>query len=166
MAYILRIFLQEAGVHGFSQRIKSDLFKEKGAENEAFGVGSFEYRFFCASVFLYTAVGGAEKAQPATGTMTAAKATKMRAAGVVTEISATTLKIERKVKDKAETMEFALEKPVAKIKAGDKVKVTYITTKDNQNVAIKVTENVPQKAVKKANVEGKAAVGGAATAGK
>lgn len=113
--------------------------------------------FFCAAALLYPAIAGsAEKTQPTKGTAAAIKVTKMKAAGVVTEISATTLKIERKVKDKAETMEFALEKPVAKIKAGDKVKVSYIT-KDNQNVATKVTEDVPQKAVKKAKkVEGKA----------
>ena len=113
--------------------------------------------FFCALALLHTAIAGsAEKMQPTKGTVAAMKVTKMKAAGVVTEISATTLKIERKVRDKAETMEFVLEKPLAKIKVGDKVKVSYIT-KDNQNVATKVTEGVSPKAVKEAKkVEGKA----------
>jgi hypothetical protein len=127
----------------------------------ALGVG-----FFCAAAFFCTAAWSLDEVQPATGTTTATKATKMRAAGVVTEISATMLKIERKVKDKAETMEFILEKPMVKIKVGDKVRVSYVTTKDNQNLATKVTEYVPQKAVRKAKVEGKTAAGGAAAHGK
>ncbi len=106
----------------------------------------------CASAFLsYAATaGGADKTPPAAGATSAAKVTRMRAAGVVTEITDTTLKIERKVKDKAETMEFLLEKPLAKIKAGDKVKVSY-TTIDDKNIATKVTEDIPPKPVKKLN---------------
>jgi hypothetical protein len=106
----------------------------------------------CASAFLsYAATAGsADKTPPAAGAASAAKVTRMRAAGVVTEITVTMLKIERKVKDTVETMEFALEKPVAKIKAGDKVKVSYIT-KDAKNIATRVTEDVPPKPVKKLN---------------
>ena len=123
----------------------------------ALGVG-----FFCASAFSYAATTvNIPKAKKAV-----VRVTKMRAAGVVTEISDTALKIERKVKDKVETMEFVLEKPAAKIKVGDKVKVSY-KTKDNKNVAAKVTEDIPRKVVKKRKKAGNKAVkGGAAPAAK
>ena len=128
----------------------------------ALGIG-----FFCASPFLYSGflysdtAMSADKAPAVTKAAPAVRVTRMRAAGVVTEISDTTLKIERKVKDKVETMEFALEKPVAKIKAGDKVKVSYIT-KDDKNVAARVSADVSQKVVKKVKKpEEKAAKGGA-----
>jgi hypothetical protein len=105
--------------------------------------------FLCTSVFLYAeTVQKAEKAPQATRVPVAKRVTGMRAAGVVTEISDTTLKIERKIKEKVETMEFALEKPVAKIKAGNKVRVSYIS-KDDRLIATRVTEEVPQKVVKK-----------------
>lgn len=104
---------------------------------------------FCASAFLYAATSDrAEKALTAPGAA-AVRVTKMRAAGIVMEITDVTLKIERKVKDKAETMEFVLEKPLVKIKAGDKVRVSYITRED-QNVATKVEADVPRTARKKA----------------
>ena len=105
--------------------------------------------FLCTSAFLYAeTVKKLEKAPQATRVPAAKRVTGMRAAGIVTEISDTTLKIERKIKDQAETMEFALEKPVAKIKAGDKVRVSYIT-KEDRNIATRVIEEVPQKVVKK-----------------
>jgi hypothetical protein len=53
------------------------------------------------------------------------KITKMRAPGTILEITDTTLKIERKVKDSVETMEFVLDKP-QKFKVGDKVRVSYV----------------------------------------
>jgi autonomous glycyl radical cofactor GrcA len=90
----------------------------------------------------------------------------MRAAGIVIEITDTALKIERKVKDKVETMEFTLEKPLVKIKAGDKVRVSYITRED-LNVATRVEADVPQTAIKKAkNPEVKTAPAVTAPAGK
>jgi len=105
----------------------------------------------CASAFLYAATSDrAEKISPLPGTA-AVRVTKMRAAGVVIEVTDMALKIERKVKDKVEAMEFALEKPLVKIKAGDKVRVSYIT-RENQNVATKVVADVPQTAIKKAKV--------------
>ena len=118
--------------------------------------------FFYVSAFLYSDTAmSADKAPAVTKAAPAVRVTRMRAAGVVTEISDTTLKIERKVKDKVETMEFALEKPVTKIKAGDKVKVSYIT-KDDKNVAARVSADVSQKVVKKVKKpEEKAAKGGA-----
>ena len=76
-----------------------------------------------------------------------ARVAKMRAAGMVTEITDTLLKIERKIKDKVESMEFILEKPVSRIKVGDKVRVSYITRED-KNVATKVTTDRRQKVKK------------------
>jgi len=58
------------------------------------------------------------------GTATA-KITKMRAPGIILEITDSTLIIERKVKDNVEKMSFTLEKPM-KFKVGDKVRVSYI----------------------------------------
>jgi hypothetical protein len=103
-----------------------------------------------ASAFLYAATSDkAENAVSAPGAPVVVRVTKMRAAGIVKEITDVTLKIERKVKDKAETMEFVLEKPLVNIKAGDKVRVSYITRED-QNVATVVVADVPQTAIKKA----------------
>ena len=104
--------------------------------------------------------GGATKAPPASKAAPSVRITRMRAAGVVTVISDTTLKIERKVMDKVETMEFAVEKPVAKIKAGDKVKISY-ETKGDKNVAARVVLDVPEKVIKKVKkTEGKTIPGG------
>jgi hypothetical protein len=105
---------------------------------------------FCASAFLYAATAErAEKSLSAPGSAAAVRVTGMRAAGIVIEITDTTLKIERKVKDTVEAMEFALEKPWIKIKAGDKVRVSYITRGD-QNVATKVVADLPPPATKRA----------------
>jgi hypothetical protein len=57
--------------------------------------------------------------------------------GKVVEISDKTLKIERTLKGKVETMEFSLEKPFANITVGDKLKVSYIE-KNGQNVLLRV----------------------------
>ena len=77
----------------------------------------------------------------------AAKITKMRAPGTILEISDVLLKIERKIKDKdkVETMEFVLEKPV-KFKAGDRVRVSYVE-KDGKMIATRVVKavNIPVK---------------------
>ncbi len=68
------------------------------------------------------------------------KITKMRAPGTILEISDTALKIERKIRDKVETMEFVLEKPV-KFKAGDRVRVSYVE-KDGKMIATRVVKAV------------------------
>ena len=103
---------------------------------------------FCASAFLYAAtLDQAGKAVSAPGS--AVRVTRMRAAGVVREMTDTALKIERKVKETVETMEFSLEKPLLKIKVGDKVRVSYITGED-KNVAVRVELDIPQTATKKA----------------
>lgn len=120
-----------------------------------------------ASAFLYAATSDkAENVVSAPGAPVVVRVTKMRAAGIVIEFTNVTLKIERKVKDKAETMEFVLEKPLVNIKAGDKVRVSYITRED-QNVATVVVADVPQTAIKKAkNPEVKPAPAVKAPAGK
>ena len=73
------------------------------------------------------------------------KITKMRAPGTILEISDSALKIERKIKDKVETMEFVLEKPV-KFKAGDRVRVSYVE-RDGKMIATRVVKavNIPVK---------------------
>ena len=74
-----------------------------------------------------------------------AKAAKMTAVGTVLEISDKALKLDRKGKEKSEVMDFALDKPAADVKAGDKVTVHY-TMKDGKNMATKVTKAAPPKA--------------------
>ena len=84
------------------------------------------------------AAPAAEQAAPAP-----AKVAKMKASGVVTEVTDAMLKIDVKVKGKVEAKEFALEKP-AKVKAGDKVTVSYVE-KDGKMVAMKVVKAVAKK---------------------
>ncbi|PIP06610.1 MAG: hypothetical protein COX51_08415 [Syntrophobacteraceae bacterium CG23_combo_of_CG06-09_8_20_14_all_50_8] len=101
------------------------------------------------------ATAAAPKAAVAEPVAKAVKETKMTATGKVTEISDTMLKIERTIKGKVETVEFTLEKPCAKIVAGDKVKISYVT-KDGKNVALKVTKVAAKKSAKKAKKAKKA----------
>ena len=75
---------------------------------------------------------------PAAVTSKTAKITRMRAPGTVLEISDVMLKIERKIKDRVETMEFVLEKPV-KFKVGDRVRVSYME-KDGKMIATRVVK--------------------------
>ncbi len=118
------------------------------------------FSFLAASAFVYGESAPKGEKGPAM------RVTRMQAAGVVTEISAALLIIERKVMEQVERMEFVLEKPAAKIKAGDKVKVSYIT-RDGKNIATKVTADIPQKAIKKGNPgESKTVPGGLKPAGK
>ena len=77
---------------------------------------------------------------PAAVTSKTAKITRMRAPGTVLEISDVVLKIERKIKDRVETMEFVLEKPV-KFKVGDRVRVSYVE-KDGRMIATRVVKAV------------------------
>ena len=51
--------------------------------------------------------------------------TQVSFTGIVKAITDTTLMVERTVKDKTETLEFTLDKPVEKIRVGDKVKINY-----------------------------------------
>ncbi len=68
--------------------------------------------------------------------------TRMRATGIVKELTTDTLRIERTVT--AEIMEFYLEKPLDKIKAGDKVTVSY-SQKEEKNMAVRVNKALPKK---------------------
>jgi len=106
---------------------------------------------FSASVF---AIDGTSqvtaKEDPAKAvTVKQPKETKVSIIGVVRDISDTTISVERTIKDKTETMEFALDKPVDKIKIGDKVKVNYLK-KDGKNIATRVSPVVTGKIIKKA----------------
>jgi hypothetical protein len=93
----------------------------------------------CASAF------AADKAAPGTTTIAPgkpalaqiapSKIVRMRATGVVVEISNTMIKINRTVKENTEFMAFSLESPLPSIKVGDHVNISYIT-KNGGNVAI------------------------------
>jgi hypothetical protein len=67
------------------------------------------------------------------------KAAKMHARGKITEISDTSIKIERTVKGDVETMEFALEKPVKNMVVNDSVKIAYME-KDGKLIASRVAK--------------------------
>jgi len=62
---------------------------------------------------------------------------EMSTAGVVLEISATVLKIERTLKGEAEIMEFAIEKTFPTISVGDQIKVSY-RQKEGRNILTRV----------------------------
>ncbi len=83
---------------------------------------------------------------------------KMNATGKVVEISDKTIKIERKVKNNVETMEFVLDKPAENIAVNDAVKIAYIE-KDGALLASRVAKIIPKKAVKKENVPEQSASG-------
>ena len=68
--------------------------------------------------------------------------------GIVNETDNTTIIVERTVKDKTETLEFALDKAFDKIKIGDKVKVNYIK-KEDKYIATQVALVVPKRIIKK-----------------
>jgi hypothetical protein len=78
------------------------------------------------------------------------KETRVSISGVVKEISNTMVMVERTVKGNTETMQFVLYKPVEQIKAGDKVRVSYIK-KDDKLIAIRVSPVVAKKIIKKAS---------------
>jgi len=79
----------------------------------------------------------------------ARKETRVSLTGIVKEISDTTVMVERTVKGNVETMEFTLDKPVENIKAGDKVKISYVK-KEGKNIAMKVAPVVVKRIIKKA----------------
>ncbi len=102
-------------------------------------------------------IAWAQQAQPpsaasqATGQPTPAakpaalKAVRHVAVGKVTALSDTSLTIERTVKGKTETMEFALTKPLSGIAQGDEVRVSY-KTEDGKNVVVAVRKVGAKKA--------------------
>jgi len=76
------------------------------------------------------------------------KETRVYIIGVVKDISDTMITVERTVKGKTETMGFTLDKPVEKIKSGDKVRVSYIK-REEKYIAIRVTPVIAKKIIKK-----------------
>jgi hypothetical protein len=77
----------------------------------------------------------------------------MHATGKVTEISDESIKIERIVKGDAETMEFALEKPVKNIIVSDSVKIDYME-KDGKLIASRVAKvTFKKKEIKPAEIK-------------
>ena len=106
-------------------------------------------------VFMVTAIAVDESslvfAKTQISEPTAVKETKetyVSFTGIVKAISDTTLMVERVVRDRTETLEFALDKPVEKIKVGDKVKVSFVK-REGKYVAAKVTLAVNKKIIKK-----------------
>jgi hypothetical protein len=79
----------------------------------------------CAWAFAAEKAPAVVPAKAVSAKAVAANITKMRAPGTIQEITDSKLKLERKVKDNVETMEFVLEKPM-KFKVGDKVRVSYM----------------------------------------
>jgi hypothetical protein len=106
---------------------------------------------FNASVFAANGISATPaKAEPSKAvTVKPPKETKVSITGVVKAVTDTMIMVERTVKGKTEIMEFALDKPVEKIKTGDKVKVSYIK-KDGKNMATRVIPAVAKKIMKKA----------------
>jgi ribosomal 50S subunit-recycling heat shock protein len=68
----------------------------------------------------------------------APRETRVSFIGIVKEISESAILVERSAKGKVETMEFSLEKPSATIKAGDKVKISYVK-QEGKNIVRKVS---------------------------
>jgi hypothetical protein len=110
----------------------------------------------------FTLVFAAEK--PPVTSPSAPRVPEMSAAGKVTEVTATILKIERTLMGEAETMEFVLEKSFGNIAVGDLIKVSY-REKNGRNILIRVAPakmtavQKPKKEATKAQkpVEAKAA---------
>ncbi|MEN6319232.1 MAG: hypothetical protein ABFD82_10820 [Syntrophaceae bacterium] len=76
------------------------------------------------------------------------KETRISINGVVKEISDAMVIVERTVKGNTETMQFVLYKPLEKINAGDKVRISYIN-KDDKHIAIRVRRIFAKKIIKK-----------------
>ena len=79
------------------------------------------------------------------------KIAKINVRGKVVEITDKTIKIERKVKNKVEIMEFVLDAPVENIAVNDLVKIVYVE-KDGSLLASRVVKIVPKKSGKKETI--------------
>jgi hypothetical protein len=105
---------------------------------------------FCALAFATDKPSTIPNTQPVKAApIKSRKETRVSFTGIVKEISDTMVMVERSVKGNVETMEFALEKPVQNIKAGDRVKVSYVK-KEGKNIARKVVPVVVKRIIKKA----------------
>ncbi|MCX5844111.1 MAG: hypothetical protein NT022_10265 [Deltaproteobacteria bacterium] len=80
----------------------------------------------------------AKSEPPKSVTMKPPKETKLTITGIVKDISDTTITVERTVKGKTESVGFILDKPLEKIKIGEKVRVSYIK-KGDKHIATRVT---------------------------
>jgi len=90
------------------------------------------------------------KTQPAEAApMKSLKESRATFTGIVKELSDTTIKVERKIKNHVEAMEFALDKPAENFKVGDKVRVIYIK-KEDKNIVRKIVPSVVKEIIKKA----------------
>jgi pyruvate/2-oxoglutarate dehydrogenase complex dihydrolipoamide acyltransferase (E2) component len=119
---------------------------------------------FVFSAYIFAAEGPsatpAKTEPPKVASMKPHKETRVSITGVVKEISDTMITVERTVKGKTETMGFVLNKPVEKIKVGEKVRVSYIKREDKY-IAIRVTpftvkiikKATPLKAIKPSPTE-------------
>lgn len=115
----------------------------------------------CAAFLLSAIAFAADK--PASKTVSSetvkigtVKIAKMNARGKVVEVTDKTIKIERRVKNEAEIMEFVLDKPVENIVVNDAVKIVYVE-KDGILLASRVVKIIPKKSGKKEAVSGKPA---------
>jgi len=106
--------------------------------------------YLIGAIFLLSAIAfaadkpGSESVKANSGKVAPVRIAKMNARGKVIEISDKSIKIERTVKDKVETMEFGLEKPLENIAAGDNVKIAYIE-KEGVFIAARVAKVIPKK---------------------
>jgi len=115
--------------------------------------------YVISSVFLFAVLAFADDKQstsPAAGPPKAAPAriAKMNVMGKVIGISEKSVKIERKVKDKIELMEFSLEKPVENIAVNDEVKIAYLE-KEGSLLAVRVAKIIHKKSPRKDFVDEK-----------
>ncbi|NTW07890.1 MAG: hypothetical protein HGA29_08615, partial [Syntrophaceae bacterium] len=107
----------------------------------------------CAAFLLSAIAFAAEKpastaAADDPGKIGNVKVAKMNARGKVVEITDKTIKIERKVKNDVEIMEFVLDKPMENIVVSDAVKIVYVE-KDGSLMALRVVKIIPKKYGKK-----------------
>lgn len=102
-------------------------------------IASFVFVFSaCISAAEGPSATPAKAEPPKSVTVKPPKETRVSITGVVKEISDTMITVERTVKGKTETMGFILDKPVERIKVGEKVRVSYVK-KEDKYVAIRVT---------------------------
>jgi hypothetical protein len=118
------------------------------------------FAYIVCAAFLLSAIAFAADEPASTtaasdpGKVGSVKIAKMNARGKVVEISDKTIKIERRVKNNVETMEFVLDKPTENIAVNDAVKIAYIKTEGNL-LASRVAKIIPKKSGKKETVTGK-----------
>jgi len=85
---------------------------------------------------------------PKPAAVKATKGTNVSFTGIVNKATDTKIMVKRTVKDRTEVLEFTLDKAIEKIKAGDKVKVSYVK-KEGRYIAIQVVLVTPKRITKK-----------------